>query len=246
MVDMHRHLPQVGEPPLEQDWIIWFATSDTSEWNRMTEAPHNQLYRHGYGILPQSISHERLVEPDMITNLASALDTALGNNPLGYVGEIGLDVRFENDISSETQFSLAYELMQIAKRRGRPTVIHHIGPMPRLLRLLEEVQPSTPTIIHGYVKSVESARRLADLGATISLGPTVWTHKTKLSEHLAKLDVPFLLETDYPFVSASLHDAYGYDTLCSTHLHRISELMGRNIEEIEEQVYGQATLFTHW
>lgn len=245
MVDMHRHLPQANES-FPHDMIIWFATSDRSEWSRFTEIPQHRLHRHGYGILPQALSNSTTLDSSLIELLSEELDEALANDPLGYVGEIGLDERFQEGVPLDFQFSLAYGLIQVAKKRGRPSTIHHIGAMPLLESLLKKAESCTPTLIHGYVKSVESARKLADLGATVSLGPSVWTHRTRLSEHLTRLDVPFLLETDYPFVSQDLLENHTYEAICKLHLEIIAKSMDRDVGEIEEQVDGQATLFTHW
>ena len=118
--------------------------------------------------------------------------------------------------------------------------------MPLVEKLIKTVAPSIPVIIHGYRKSVESARKLSSLGATISLGPSVWAKDTKLARQLADLDVPFLIETDFPFIPYGELEGLSYSDLLNKHLQQIANLMNRDPYQLEAQIDGLATLFTNW
>lgn len=242
MVDMHRHLPEEHEPPIPPEWIVWFASSSTHEWDRMSRLGNNPLHRHGYGLLPSAIQ----TDGGSIDDMAESLEQMLVKDPLGYVGEIGLDTRFESAVPLAFQFSLATSLLQVAQRMGRPVVIHHIGPAPLLEQLIGEGTATVPIIIHGYVKSIERARRLTEMGATVSFGPKVWMQETKLARNLAAWDMPCLLETDYPHVPEYDGKRLGYTDTLNTHLQRMAQVMDRDERLLEEQLDGQAALFTDW
>lgn len=244
MIDVHRHIPSDGEKPLPTDLPIWFATSSVDEWEADKHTMQSGRWRFGYGVLFDSNRQQELAENEW-DSLLDRLSDKLVNNPLGYVGEIGIDERFFGQWPQEQQFSLAVRLLELARSMRRVAVLHHVGPTPLLERLLDTVVPSAPVIIHGFLGSVETARHLADLGATISIGTAIWAHPTKLSRRLGELDVPFLLETDYPHMSTPPAQRYTYTGLLHEHLVQVAALRGCPPHALEEELDGFATLLAH-
>jgi Tat protein secretion system quality control protein TatD with DNase activity len=236
MVDLHRHLLQPDELLPPSSWHIWFATSSLGQWSSIKQLPSHSRWKHGYGILPQALI-DRVFS---VEALASDLYDALIDDPLGFTGEIGLDSRYDVSL----QFPLAETLMQVSDRVKRPVVIHHVGSVLQLEQLLIKASVSVPVIIHNFTGSIETARRISDLGAIVSLGPTIWKNQTRLAKRLAELDVPFVLETDYPYGDTDPETLYT-DEL-REHYHHIAQLMHISQQLLEEHCDAHATLFTHW
>jgi Tat protein secretion system quality control protein TatD with DNase activity len=233
MIDIHRHLPTAEENPPPDSWKIWYASSTPEEWQAMQVLTLPDTCRRGYGLLPTKCVN--------IETAVSSLADLVKSDPHGYFGEFGLDYRYRHIVPQDHQFSLAVELLRLARYMGRPAVLHHVGPMGDLEAVLKAVPGTSPVIVHGYLKSVESARRLATLGATISLGPPVWKKATKLGRRLAEIDIPFLLETDF-----QREDGDTYTETVTEHTMRIADLMDMQREEIEELCNGYAQVFENW
>lgn len=238
MVDIHRHLPGNRESTIPPSWHIWYATSSPDEWETLRQLEITETQRRGYGILPKVT-----VEIDSVIR---RLNDLIASDPYGYIGEFGLDYRYEPTVSRKIQFSLALELLRLARNLNRPAVLHHVGPMNQLEQLLNKAPGTTPVIIHGFLKSVESARKLADLGATISLGPNVWKKKTKLGKRLAEIDIPFLLETDFNLERERQMETGSYEQIVTEHTEQVAKRMERPLEEIKEMCHGYAKVFENW
>ncbi|MDD3942936.1 MAG: TatD family hydrolase [Sphaerochaetaceae bacterium] len=239
MLDIHRHLPLTGESPIPEDWIVWFATSSSQEWDDCQTTPATSARRIGYGILPVNIA--RLCpSTDGWDMLFERLSHKLSQECWAYVGEFGIDERYQDVISLSRQLDFARQLLRIAQAAHRPAVIHHVGSAGDLRKLLQGMEHSIPVIIHGFLGSIESARELASSGAVVSLAPSVWKRPTKLARRLGELDVPFLLETD--FTGKEDRD---YAGLMRDHHRRIAGLLGCEETLLEEKLHGFTKVLAH-
>ena len=236
MVDLHRHPVQTDEQLPPPSWHIWFATSSPDRWPQLQQLPAHPRWKRGYGILPQALIDTQF----SIEALSADLHAALVKDPWGYTGEIGLDMRYDIPL----QFALATALMQVSDRVKRPIVLHHIGSVVNLERLLEQAAVSVPVIIHNFTGSIETARRLRALGAAVSLGPTVWKRETRLAQRLREFDIPFVLETDYPYGATQTEHLYTDEV--HEHYDHIASLMGLSRKLLEEHCDAHATFFAHW
>lgn len=237
MVDAHRHLPATGEPLPDEHLAIWFATSLLDEWESIERMPRAKNRKIGFGLLPASLPHHRV--DDLLAHLQQHLDADEGS----YLGEFGLDERCHQEVSEDHQMSFAIEMLRLAQSNRRIAVLHHVGPLPTLYRLLRSVDISSPVIIHGFLGSVETARRLADLGCTVSLGPRVWTGRTKLAARLRELDIPYLLESDFPHIPHTWQA--GYQELLERHYTEIARLADKPVERLKEETDEFATVLAH-
>ena len=245
MIDMHRHLPRENEPIIPEAWQIWFATSSTEEWTIARARTLPQGHRRGYGILPESLEHKNVTN-GFIEDITQRLYEILKDDSLGYIGEIGFDSRFEHCLPYALQKDLLRELFRIAHALQRPVVLHHVGPIPWLEDLLTSCNFQIPVLIHGFIKSIEVAQQFTQLGATISLGPSLWKYPTKLAERLYELTVPFLIETDYPNVPSASFSGVTYENILKEHVAKLAILMHVQEKLIEEQCDANAKIFTNW
>jgi TatD DNase family protein len=174
------------------------------------------------------------------------VEALLRHDPHGYIGEIGIDERFANLVPLDVQLSIAGRLLDLADRTSRPVAIHHVGSITLLENLLEGADVGIPIIVHGFLGSLETARHLSNRGCTISIGPNVWAHQTKLGNRLAEIDIPFVLETDYPHVPDLLAQSLGYEQILASHYREVAQRLHLQQTDLEEKMHGLATILTDW
>ena len=118
-------------------------------------------------------------------------------------GEIGLDYHYDFSPRPAQQAAFAAQL-EIAKRIGKPIVIHTREAIDDTLAIMAEADLGDQTVIfHSFTDGPASTRRLLDIGATVSFsGIATFKKATELRES-AKLcpDDRLLIETDAPYLS---------------------------------------------
>lgn len=121
---------------------------------------------------------------------------------VGY-GEIGLDF-FRNHSPQDTQVHVFRDQLSLAKKLGKPVVIHLRNAYREGLDMLERAAPFPKGgVIHCFSGDEDDAKRALDLGFFISIPGTVTYKKnTKLRDIVRDLpDDRILLETDCPFLA---------------------------------------------
>jgi TatD DNase family protein len=118
------------------------------------------------------------------------------------VGEIGLDF-FRNLSPPDAQARVFRDLLALARRLGKPVLIHCRDAHADVLRVLEEAAVgAVGGIMHCFSGDVTVARRCLDLGLLISLAGPVTYPKVRALEEVARF-VPgdrLVIETDCPFL----------------------------------------------
>ncbi|HEX5531440.1 MAG TPA: TatD family hydrolase [Methylomirabilota bacterium] len=132
---------------------------------------------------------------------------ARGSAKVVALGEMGLDF-FRNLSPPEVQAAVFRRQLDMARRLGRPVVIHCRDAHPEALAILaEERVGEVGGVMHCFSADVEVARRCLDLGLFISLaGPVTYKNARALPE-VARF-VPadrLVLETDCPFLPPHPH-----------------------------------------
>ncbi len=84
------------------------------------------------------------------------------------IGEIGLD--FSRPIDPAVQERLFVEQLEIALDKGLPVVIHAVRAVDRVLDILRGYQGLKAVIFHGFIGSVQQAKRVTDSGYFLSFG----------------------------------------------------------------------------
>ncbi len=151
------------------------------------------------GIHPSSVAEEKnLNELSSFVEKISASDE---NDLLFGIGECGLDfyrMKQKREMQ-ERSFRLQLEL---AKKQGLPVIIHSRDAMERTLEILKETAPERG-IMHCFPGDEKDARRVLDLGLTISFAGNV-TYKKAEELHRSASYVPpdrMIIETDSPFLT---------------------------------------------
>lgn len=139
---------------------------------------------------------------------AEALRKAAENSRVIGIGESGLDYYYDKS-DRNVQKSLFRMHIGIARETGLPIIIHTRDAEDDTYAILaEEMEKGTfPALIHCFTASAEFARKVLELGLTISLSGIVTFKNAKdLQEIASQLpDDRILVETDSPFLAPVPH-----------------------------------------
>ena len=135
------------------------------------------------------------------------LDAAAHSKVIG-IGETGLDYYYDHS-DRETQAALFRMHLSIARETGLPAIIHTREAEEDTARIVtEEMEKGAfPALIHCFTASAEFARKMLDLGLSISLSGIVTFKNAKDLQDVAK-QLPedrLLVETDAPFLAPVPH-----------------------------------------
>jgi TatD DNase family protein len=159
------------------------------------------------------------------------------------VGEIGLDY-FRNLSPREDQHRAFRALIGIARRAGKPVVVHCRDAHDDVLAILaEERVADVRGIMHCFSGDVAIARRCLDLGFLISLaGPVTYPNARALPE-VARF-VPgdrLVVETDCPFLPPQGYRGKRNEpAYLAITAARVAELRGEPIETLAERTTANA------
>jgi TatD DNase family protein len=132
---------------------------------------------------------------------------ARGSAKVVALGEMGLDF-FRNLSPPDVQAVVFRRQLDMARRLGRPVVIHCRDAHPDALAILaEERVGEVGGVMHCFSADVEVAKHCLDLGLFISLaGPVTYKNARALPE-VARFvpDDRLVLETDCPFLPPHPH-----------------------------------------
>jgi TatD DNase family protein len=123
------------------------------------------------------------------------------------IGEVGLD--FHYDLSPrEKQISVLEWMLDLARRSGKPAILHNRESGAEMLALLER-QPrrERPGVFHSFTENAAYGRKAIDLGFRISFsGMITFRPADNIREAAAGLPLEsMLVETDTPFLAPVPH-----------------------------------------
>jgi TatD DNase family protein len=124
------------------------------------------------------------------------------------IGETGLDYYYDHS-DRETQKALFRRHISVARETGLPLIVHTRDAEADTAAILAEEmeQGAYPALIHCFTASADFARKVLDLGLTISLSGIVTFKNAKGLQAIAA-ELPedrFLVETDAPFLAPVPH-----------------------------------------
>jgi len=162
----------------------------------------------------------------------AAIERLAGHPRVVAIGEIGLDF-FRNLSPPDVQARTFRRLLGLARRLGKPAVMHCRDAHAETLAILEEERVSeVGGIMHCFSGDVAIARRCLDVGLLISLaGPVTYPNARALPD-VARF-VPadrLVVETDCPFLPPQGHrgrrNEPAYLALTAA---RVAELRGESL-----------------
>ena len=116
------------------------------------------------------------------------------------IGECGLDFHYMHS-PRETQIAVLERHIDLAKRLGKPVIIHNRESTDDMVRILGEAR--VPGILHSFTENQHVAKKLVDFGYYISFSGIV-TFRTAETLREAAKSLPHdrvLIETDTPFLA---------------------------------------------
>ena len=138
---------------------------------------------------------------------AALLDAAAHPRVIA-IGETGLDYYYDHS-DRATQKALFRQHISVARETGLPLIVHTRDAEDDTYAIMsEEMEKGTyPALIHCFTASADFARKVLDLGLTISLSGIVTFKNAKDLQAIAA-QLPedrILVETDAPFLAPVPH-----------------------------------------
>ena len=218
-----RRMLTIGTEPESSRAAVALAAREAEVWAAVGVHPHDA----GEADAPALAEIERLAgEPRVVA-----------------VGEIGLDY-FRNLSPREDQERVFRALLGLARRLGKPVVIHCRDAHEDVLRILgEERVVEVSGIMHCFSGDVTIARRCLDLGLLISLaGPVTYLNARALPD-VARF-VPgarLVIETDCPFLPPQGHRGKRNEpALVAITAARVAELRGESLDVLAARLTANA------
>lgn len=118
------------------------------------------------------------------------------------IGEIGIDLFWENKFIQEQKEVFRYQL-KLAKNKNIPVVIHVRNSFSEVYDIVSEEQDgSLRGIFHCFSGNETEAEKIIGLGFLLGIGGVVTFKNSNLSEVLKKIDLKHVvLETDSPYLA---------------------------------------------
>jgi TatD DNase family protein len=161
------------------------------------------------------------------------------------VGETGLDYYWDHSPPEAQQAEFRWHI-DLAKRLGKPLMIHDRDAHDDVLRILREEGAPDTVVFHCFSGDAAMARECADAGFVLSFaGPVTFRNARALQE--AAVVVPedqLLVETDAPFLTPHPHRGRANEPYClpwtvrgladlrGVPADRLAESAGRNAERV--------------
>ncbi|EME63775.1 TatD family hydrolase [Amycolatopsis decaplanina] len=154
------------------------------------------------------------------------------------VGETGLDYYWDYSPHDAQQDAFRWHI-DLAKRIGKPLMIHDRDAHDDVLRILEEEGAPEQVVFHCFSGDEHVARRCVDAGYVLSFAGTV-SFRNARGLHEAARIVPadqYLVETDAPFLTPHPFRGRPNEPYCAAYTVRhLASLRGEAVHEVAESV----------
>jgi TatD DNase family protein len=158
------------------------------------------------------------------------------------VGETGLDYYWDYSPPSAQQEAFRWHI-DLAKRVGKPLMIHDRDAHEDIWRILEEEELPDSVVFHCFSGDAEFARRCVDRGYVLSLAGTV-TFRNARELREAAVQIPsyqLLVETDAPFLTPHPFRGRPGEPYCAAYtITDLAQLRGVDVAELGAAVEANA------
>lgn len=241
MIDTHAH---IGREEFDQDrdqvieraraagvsLIVEAGTDAASSRGALALARRQPLVRAAVGFHPCDVRAERAGEMDEIEALASEPEVLA-------IGETGLDAHWSDNAPAEVQEAFLARHIAIAKKAGKPLVLHHRAAGERVAEILErEGPPEAGGTFHCFSGNLDLARRVTAMGFRIGVGGSATFKKSPIPDLLRALGVrDVVLETDSPYLAPVPHRGKRNEpAYVAITRDRVAEALGMTPRALEE------------
>lgn len=205
------------------------------------EAMFSLADRHEGRIFPCLGLHPTSIGADWEKELA-ALEGWLSRK-IYAIGEIGMDCYWSKEFIKEQQEALRIQL-ELADRLDLPVIIHSRESTELIINVLKKCRHlNLRGVFHAYSGSIETYRQIERLGDWyIGIGGVLTYKKASIAGTVR--DIPLdkiLLETDCPYLTPVPFRGKRNESSYIPHIAaRLSEILGKDIEEIAETTTANA------
>jgi TatD DNase family protein len=180
---------------------------------------------------------------DALTEDAKAVIERLAEHPRAVaIGETGLDEYWPGKLEGCAEIGTQKEAfawhIDLAKRTGKPLMIHNRDADAAVLDVLTAEGAPETVIFHCFSSGPEMARPCIDAGWLLSLSGTVSFKNARALHEAASLIPPeqLLVETDAPFLTPHPYRGAPNEPYCLPYTVRaLAELLGRPAEELASE-----------
>jgi TatD DNase family protein len=158
------------------------------------------------------------------------------------VGETGLDYYWDYSPPQAQQDAFRWHI-DLAKRAGKPLMIHDRDAHEDIYRILEEEGAPETVIFHCFSGDADFARRCVDKGYVFSFAGTVtFRNAHSLRDALAVIpSYQLLVETDAPFLTPHPFRGRPNEPYCAAYtLRALAQFTGVAVETLGAQVAANA------
>ncbi|MGB3437754.1 MAG: TatD family hydrolase [Actinophytocola sp.] len=158
------------------------------------------------------------------------------------VGETGLDYYWDYSPPEAQQEAFRWHI-DLAKRVGKPLMIHDRDAHEDIYRILEEEGAPEKVVFHCFSGDAEFARRCADKGYVLSFAGTVTFRNAQPQRDAAALIPTYqiLIETDAPFLTPHPFRGRPNEPYCAAYTARaIAQLRKVDVAELAAEVTATA------
>lgn len=185
---------------------------------------------------------------DALTDAARAELEALAAQPrVVAIGETGMDLYWPGKLDGCAQPSAQRESfawhIDLAKRTGKPLMIHNRDADAEVLDVLRAEGPPETVIFHCFSSGPDMARTCLDAGWVLSLSGTVSFKNARDLREAAALIPPeqLLVETDAPFLTPHPYRGAPNEPYCLPYTVRaLADVVNRPAQLVAEQTAATA------
>lgn len=201
-VDSHCHVHDAADADAQVarahaagvEWMVCVGTDLESSHRALDLASRHPTVHATVGLHPHDAS--RLAAEWGMLEALAATDECVG------IGEAGFDLYYEHSPRDEQEVAFRFQI-RLAKRLGKPLVIHSRDAWDDTFRVLAEEGAPAVIVFHCFTGGPDEARRALDLGAHLSFSGIVSFKGAGALRDAARL-VPgdhLLVETDAPYLT---------------------------------------------
>jgi TatD DNase family protein len=178
---------------------------------------------------------------------ADAVEEMATNPRVVAVGEVGMDF-YRDHAGAESQERAFRAQIDVAKRVGKPLVMHIRDAFREVLAVLREVGPPERLVFHCFSGGADEARRAVELGGHVSFAGNV-SYKSAETLREAARAVPLdrlLVETDSPYLAPVPHRGKPNEPALVVAVGAaLASATGRSVDEIGEATAANARSVFH-
>jgi len=165
------------------------------------------------------------------------------------VGEIGLD-RGPKGKNFKKQILVFSRQVELADELHRPFVLHCVNAWGTVIDLLQtRCQNGLPFIVHSFVGSVETLKKLLRMGALISISLLSLKKKDAAAVIKAVPENRLLLESDFPYLPGTKKDQVDetdYLATLTSVYQQTAEIRNIPVDVLTEQIRQNAETITNF